>query len=537
MSGLLTLIRLILRRDRVKLPLWIGIFVLGLLAMIPLLRDVYGSEESLQVMYATLAANPAGLFMTGPMDGPTFGSLMTLETLLWWGLAIAFLNTLLVVRHTRHNEEIGAQELLLSGQVHRASSLVAVLIVALGVNVLITIALGLGMNVMDTGWGAEQSWLFAISMGTVGFVWAGIAAVVVQLVESGRSANGILAGLIGASFVVRGIGDFLGKADNSGLLQPHWVSNLSPFGWLQATRPLTESEWSPLLISLGFVVVAIASGFMLLAGRDVGAGLLPSRKGRRRASRLLGTPLGLTLYLQKNIFIGWFVAVLVLAATIGMLVPQMSEIYSNNDSISQMLAISGSDELTAAFLSMMLAIVCVMVFAYAIHGLGKLRGEEASGRLESVLATRVSRLKWLGMHFDVVAIGGSIMLAATGLVLALCVNTLSDLTVDVWEYVLAGLAYAPVMLVFMGLYVLLFGLLPRLAGAVAWLYFGFVAFALWLGPIIKLDKVVMDISIMEHVAMSPVEAIAWQPLAVITTIAVGLIVIGLAVFRHRDVTS
>lgn len=73
MSGLLTLIRLILRRDRVKLPLWIGIFVLGLLAMIPLLRDVYGSKESLQVMYATLAANPAGLFMTGPWTGRLLG--------------------------------------------------------------------------------------------------------------------------------------------------------------------------------------------------------------------------------------------------------------------------------------------------------------------------------------------------------------------------------------------------------------------------------------------------------------------------------
>lgn len=537
MAGLGVMIRLILRRDRIKLPLLIGVFTLMLLAMIPLLRDVYGDAESLAVMYATLSANPAGLFLTGPMDAPTFGAIMTLETLIWWGLAIAFLNTLLVVRHTRHNEEIGAQELLLSGQASRASGLTAVLVVSLGVNTVIAVCLALGMQVFDPGWSSQQSWLFGLTMATAGVVWAAIAAVVAQLVESGRTANGILAGIIGSSFMVRGVGDFLGRVDSAGLLQPHWLSYLSPLGWMQAARPLTEPNWLPLLISLAVAVAAATLGFMFLARRDVGAGLLPSRRGKQRASRLLATPLGLALYLQKNVFIGYLVATLFLAGTIGLLVPQMGEIYSNTDGINQILAISNDDQMTSAFLSVMLAITCVIVFAYVIHGLGRLRGEETSGRLESLLATGVSRLHWAGLHIGIVVAGGVAMLATAGLTLGALVNSFSDLTVDVWEYVLAGLSYAPVMVAFVALYLLLFGLLPRLAGGVTWLYFCFVAFALWLGPIIKLDRVVMDISIMEHVAMSPVEAIAWQPLAVITTIAVGLIVIGLAAFRHRDATS
>lgn len=84
--------------------------VVSLIAMVPLLKNVYGDQQSLQMVYQTFSINPAGLFITGPMDAPTFGAMMTIETLLWWGLAVAFMNVL-IVRHTRQNEETGAQEL------------------------------------------------------------------------------------------------------------------------------------------------------------------------------------------------------------------------------------------------------------------------------------------------------------------------------------------------------------------------------------------------------------------------------------------
>lgn len=536
MAGLWTMIRLILRRDRVKLPAWASAIVVSLVVMVPLLRDMYGDEESLQVMYATFVANPAGLFMTGPMDEPTFGAFFTLETLIWWGVAIAFFNTLLVVRHTRHNEEIGAQELLLSGQVRRSTSLVAVLIVALGVNILMTFAVGAGLEMTSPPWSNEQSWLYALTLGVFGVVWAAIAAVVVQLVESGRGANGLLAGLIGVSFVVRGIGDFLGEIGASGVHQAHWASIFSPFGWMQAARPLTENEWSALLLPLIVAVLASIFGFVLLARRDVGAGLLPNRKGKQRASRLLGSTVGLSIYLQKGIFIGWLIAVLAMVGTIGILVPQMSDVYSNSDEMRQMIeSIGGAGAMVPTFLSAMMSIVSLMVFGYVVHGLSRLRSEEASGHLESLLATKLSRLSWSGMHFVIVAIGGTSMLALTGLVLALCVNSMTELTIGVWEYMLAGLSYTPVMLVFMAIYVLLFGLLPRIAGGVTWSYFGFVAFALWLGPIIGLNQWINNFSVMEHVASPPSEDILWGPLAIITFVSLGMLLVGLAMWRGRDV--
>lgn len=535
MAGVGVFMRLILRRDRIKLPLWIAGFVGLLVAMAPLLKDLYSDPKSLEMLHTTFSVNPSVQFITGPMDTPTFGAFMTIETLIWWGVAIAFINTLLVVRHTRHNEEVGAQELLLSAPVHRASGLAAALAVAFGVNVLITLGVGFGLWSIGTEWGLQQIWTYASGFGIFGMVWAAIAAVVVQLVGNGRGANGVLAGLIGMSFIVRGVGDFLGKIDSVGLHQPHWISYVSPLGWLQASRPLTLPDFTPLAVLMGCSVAMVALAFILLSIRDVGAAVLPSRGGKRRASRFLATPLGLSVYLQKNIFIGWLVGVLMMVVTVGSLVPQMSSVFDQAEEMRRVIeVIGGPGALIPSYLSAMIAIVSVVVLAYALHGLGRMRSEESSGRLESILATKVSRTKWLALHTGLVFAGGASMLVLMGGSLGLLVNGLSEYQVDVGEYLLAGVSYLPAVIAFLGLYVLLFGLLPRVAGGLTWFYFGFSAFTLWLGPIMQLDQKIMNLSIMEHITAPPSEAIAVAPLATITTVGMGLIVVGFIAFRRRD---
>ncbi len=537
-SGTWTLIKLILRRDRIKLPLWIIGIVVSLLLMIPLLKNVYGDTKSLTTLFQTFSSNPAGLFLTGPMDAPTFGGLMTIETLLWWGLVVAFMNTLLIIRHTRQNEEMGAQELILSGQTHHSTGLIAVLIVAFLMNLLVVVGLGLGMNAMEDSWGVNNAWLYALALGLFGFSWAAIAALVAQLVESARSANGIVAGLIGVTFIIRGIGDFMGKTDADGLLQPIWLSWLSPFGWMQATRSLTFPEWWPLVIPTFFIVCVAPAAFWLLSRRDVGAGILPSRRGRARAATWLKTPLGLAWYLQKNVFIGWLLSVLVMVVTIGMLMPSMSNVYENSEAAKHLVeSIGGTGELIPAFLSTMLSIVVLMVFAYAVQGIGKLRSEEASGHLENLLATHLSRLKWLALHGVVVLVGGAFMLVLSGVILAICVNVGSDYSVDVWEYMLAGFSYFPVLLAFLGGYIFLFGMLPRTANLVIWTYYGFVAFMAWLGPLLKLDQQIMDVSIMTHLAAAPAEEIIVKPLVIISLAAALLLATGFIMFRHRNITN
>lgn len=537
-AGIKPLIRLILRRDRLKLPLWTIGIVLSLLSMVPLLKETYGDPTSLATLFQTFGLNPAGLFLTGPMDAPTFGALMTIETVLWWGLLIAFMNTFFIVRHTRHNEEIGAQELILSGQVHRSASLTSALLVAFVVNAAIALGIGAGMGLAGDIWGGGSGWLFGLAFGAFGFAWAAISACVVQLVQSARSANGMLAGLIGISFIVRGIGDFLGTKDAAGIIQPAWVSMPSPFGWMQATRSLTLPQWQPLLIPLVVSAVLIPLALFLLSKRDVGFGLLPSRAGRRRASSLLKKPIGLTWYLQKNIFIGWTAGVLAMAATIGLLVPSMTTVYESSENLKAMIAsMGGEGALIPAFLSAMLSIMVLMIAGYLIHGISRLRSEEASGHLENLLATRLSRTKWCLLHVSSVLIGGFIMLILTGTVLALCVNIVSDVGASTGQYILAAAAYWPPLLLFAGVYLLFFGLMPRLAGFVTWLYFGVAVFMSWLAPLLKLNEALMNISPLAHLPAAPAEDIKVAPIAIMCALGLTLCLAGLYNWRNRNLVE
>lgn len=536
MTGIWPLIKIILRRDRIKLPVWvlgIGLSLAGM--VVPMLKDLYGDQKSLETLYASFGTNPAGLFLTGPMDGANFGALVTIETVLWWGLAIAFMNTLLVVRHTRHNEEIGAQELLLSGSVHRNAPLIAVLAVAFVANLALAGIISVGLLIVGGPWETSGAWLYGLSMGMFGFVWAVIASLVVQLVGSGRSANGALAGLIGATFVIRGFGDFMGTLGANNLIQPGFASWLSPFGWMQANRALTFPEWWPLLIPLAFVVCIIPVSLWLLNIRDVDASILPERKGRMRASRFLLSPLGLTWKLQKNVFIGWLIGVLAMVVSVGVLVPEMSSIYEGNENAMQMIeSIGGDGALVPAFLSAMLMITSVLVFAYVLHALGRLRSEETNGYLENILATRMSRIRWMAMHVSIVLTCAIAMFVVAGVVLAACVNLASEETADTMEYLYAALSYLPVALLFAGLYILLFGWLPKLAGAVAWTLFGFVAFMSWLAPMLKFDEWVYKLSPLEYVNAAPAEDIDVQPLLIMTAIALAMIVGGVMGWRSRN---
>jgi ABC-2 type transport system permease protein len=537
-AGIWPLTKLILRRDRIKLPIWIVSIVVTLLYMLPILKETYGDAASLTTLYEAFKTNAAGLLLTGFLDEPSFGALVTIETLLWWGLAVAFMNAFLVVRHTRQNEEMGAQELILSGRTHRGTSLIAVLIVAFLANALIAVGLGFGMHTLCADITVEGSWLYGLGMGLFGFVWAAIAAVVVQLFQSTRSSSGFMAVLVGATFLARGIGDFTGKVGADGLLQPAWLSYLSPFGWMQALRSITFPEWWPLLIPIAFVLVVIPLAFVLLMHRDIGAGLLPSRKGRARASRLLRTPVGLTWYLQKNIFIGWLIGSLALIVTVGVLVPQMSHVYETTETTRLLIkSMGGTGAMIPTFLSVMLAIATVMVLAYVVQAMGRLRSEESSGHLESLLSTKLTRTKWLVLHTATVALCGAFMLVACGAALAICVNLCSDFSVDILSYGLAGLSYWPLLLVFIGAYVLMFGVLPRIAGLVVWVYFGWVAFMSWLGPLLNLDEWVMNTSIMRHFAVAPANDITVAPLAWCLLAAVVFGLLGALAWHRRNLVG
>ncbi len=92
----------------------------------------------------------------------------------------------------------------------------------------------------------------------------------------------------------------------------------------------------------------------------------------------------------------------------------------------------------------------------------------------------------------------------------------------------------PAVWLIVGIVVAAFGLAPR-AIVAGWL--ALVAFMLLgeFGSLFNLNHYVMDISPFAHVPRLPGGAFSVAPMVWLTVIAAGLIVVGLAGFRRRDV--
>jgi ABC-2 type transport system permease protein len=84
------------------------------------------------------------------------------------------------------------------------------------------------------------------------------------------------------------------------------------------------------------------------------------------------------------------------------------------------------------------------------------------------------------------------------------------------EVVLAQLVRLPAVLVFAGLAVAVLGAAPR-AASLVWLPVTCAVIVTFLGPLLRLPD--------------------WVPLTVLTVVAAGLVVVGLAGFRRRDVPT
>ena len=182
LAGTGTLIRFILRRDRIKLPAWLLGMTVLLSFFVPAVSELTETEEQRQDLRRIMEGAVGAIF------GPGYGRdditperyIAGVYGLFFFVLA-ALMSMLLVARHTRAEEQNGRAELIRSNVVGRHAQLTAVLIVAVGANALLALMLGGTMTANDFDGG--EGLLFGASVGAVGLVFAGITALTVQVTE------------------------------------------------------------------------------------------------------------------------------------------------------------------------------------------------------------------------------------------------------------------------------------------------------------------------------------------------------------------
>ncbi|MGW4011398.1 ABC transporter permease [Streptomyces sp. NPDC004763] len=518
LAGTGTLLRFALRRDRVLIPVWVGVNALMVLSMPGTIKGLYGTAAERADLMRQMETNASLRALVGPVFDDGLGALTAWRVGLYAGALAAVMSLLIVVRHTRDEEESGRQEVVASGMVGRRAPLTAALLAAAVANAVLALLIAVGL----AGHGAAGALALGLGVGGVGMLFATMAAILAQLTESARLARGLTAAVLGGAFVLRAAGD---SATDDGSSVLTWVS---PLGWLENVRAFADERWWVLLLLVGAAAVQGVVAYTLAGRRDLGMSFLPTRPGP--AAGRLRTAGALAWRLQRGSVLGWSIGFFAAGVVYGGMTEGAADLVGDNEQAREIIErMGGQAGLTDAFVSAMVGMLGLIAALYVVASVLRLSGEETSGRAEPVLAGAVGRLRWAAGHLVIAFGGAALIMLLAGLGFAAGYGR------DFGAILGACLVQLPAVWVIGGAAVLLHGLLPRAAVA-AWAVAGAVLLLGWVGPALDVPQTVLDLSPFGHLPKLPGGEMSWSPVLVLVLIAAALVAAGLAGLRRRDLT-
>ncbi|MEQ0560784.1 ABC transporter permease [Amycolatopsis sp. NEAU-NG30] len=510
MTGTAALLRLVLRRDRLLMPLWILALAAAPLGYLSSIEAAYPDAVSRQHFYDLNAASATFVVRNGPLYGSSAGNLLAWQCG-FVPVVVGLIALLTVIRHTRAEEEAGRRELTGATVVGRHAGLAAAMLATCGACVVHGLLVAFGVAAQ----GVPPAGALALGAGftLAGWVFAGVGAVAAQLTWGAGGARGIGIGVLVLAFLLRAAGD----SSSAG-----WLSWLSPIGWAHRLRPFAGEQWWVLLPGVAATGLLAALAVALAGRRDLGAALLPARPGRAAAKASLRSPWALAWRLQRGTLLVWTVCLGLVGLLMGGVAKNVTEMMRDNKAVADVLSrMGGGGE---PYLAGTMTLFGLAAAGYAVQATLKLRAEEASGRAEPVLATATGRIGWALGHLTFAVLGPAFVLAVTGLATGLT----SGVTL-----VPAALAQLPAVWVLTGLAAALIGFLPRFAAAAWGLLGGFLLLSL-VGSALRWNDVVLGISPFQHLARLPGGTFSVTPVLWLALIAFGTGIAGLAALRRRD---
>lgn len=520
-TGTATLVGLLLRRDRIKLPAWI----LGITVFVPYF---YGVVSTLAAPWSD--TQPSVDVLASPMIrlfvGPVFGleaftpaRYFVAAYFQEFLLAAAVMNILLVARHTRAEEQSGRAELVRAAVVGRHAPLTAALLLAAIADA--ALCLLIASAAWGIGFPAGSALLFGAGIAATGLVFAGITAVTVQLTESSRLGAGLSSVVLAVAWAVRATGAL--QAEQGGTLT--WFS---PLAWPLLTRVLADERWWPLVVALMVAAACVAAAYALSARRDLGAGVVAPRAGAAGAAEWLRSPFALVVRLQRRAVIWWGVALVVAGLSYGGITAAV------DDAVPAALG-EGPDP-ARGYLSLMVVMMTFVVCVFTIRSVHVLRDDETGGRAEALLATATSRQAWLGSALAAAALAGTFLLLLTGLATGVSASVATGDGRLFGELVAAYLVRAPEVLLLAGLAAALFGLAPRAIG-LTWAVLVHGGIVRFFAPSLDWPAWLMNTSPFQHIPRLPLEEFHPAPALALTALALALALLGLRGIGSRDLRA
>lgn len=521
-TGLRTLLKFYIRRERAALVAWIGgtAALVGFQAVAS--QNLYDTPAKLAALRETIGGSPAVVALSGPEALlASIGGEVVFEIFGYAAIVLGLMSMFLVGRHTRTDEENGRAELLRSTRVGRDAPVAT----ALALASLANLAAGIAVAVIAvaTGLPAGGSVLFGAALAGVGLTFATLTALAAQIFENPRSVYGSITAMLGLAYVLRAVGDV-----GNGV-----ASWLSPIGWGQRTLPYVDDKWWPLLLPLVASVLTVGAAVAVSEHRDFGAGVFGNRAGRAEASWLLHTTTGLAWRLHRGSIAAWATGVFVLSAAYGSFGDAITEFIENNPQIAEFLP-GGAEDAVDAYLALTLTIAALLSAGYGVNSALRARREETAERAEWLVAATTNRISWLAGHVTMALVGSAAVLAAgavgEGLAYGLTIGDLGQTP----RLLAAAAVYVPAVWLILAVAVAGVGWLPRAAAIIAWTYFAYCLVAEILAQSFNLPEWTRTASPFRHLPQAPLDTVTAGGILGVLALAAVAAIGGLVGFGRRD---
>jgi ABC-2 type transport system permease protein len=516
-TGVGTLLALAVRRDRVRLSVWIWVLTVMMVYAPNAVKLAY-PDEAQRIARVNLLKTPAGIMMGGPFFGgneTNLGVMMANELMLTLIVAASIMSILTVVRHTRAEEETGAAELVMSSVVGRYARTFAALVLVGAVNAILAITMTLALAA--TGFDLIDCAGMCLGITGAAMVFGAVAAVAVQLWRQARTATGAAMGVLAVAALVRGVGDIINHSGST-------LSWLSPIAWAQQMRSFVDLRWWPFALLVAVTLALMGLSMLLETRREYDDGILPSRGDRVNAPPIRGV-FELNLVLQRGQVIGWGVGLFLAGLAFGSMTKSLQDAAKTNELIARVLSTQGYNGIYTTLTQFLAAAATGFVVAAVM----RLSHDEESGIAEEVLAGSVSRWRWLLSNVLATLAGSVVLMFLAGLGNGLgAAVTMGEVDL-VPRLIGAAVAHVPAMAVMAAIGALAVAVRRPLIG---WLAVTFVVLALYLGALLRLPHWLIDLS-----PVARTTAPSTVPVAAMSVMVVAAVVITTVagwIYRRRD---
>lgn len=431
-------------------------------------------------------------------------------------------------RLTRGEEDAGRLELVAAGALTRTEILAGAVVTLAAAVIVMTAVVTASLAVSGAPLGGSALLAAAVCGG--GVVYGAVGLLAAQLMGTRRAAATAAGLALGGSFLLRAGAD---ASTNLG-----WVRWLTPLGWAEEVRPYDQPEAAAFVPGLVLACTLTLVSLGVARRRDHGEAVFATRSSRAPRHALLSSSAAFSARLLAPRAISWLVPVAAVGLFFGLLSKEVARVLATAHGVNDALARIGIDPSLPmrAFFGLILIVVMLLVVVFVAVQVAAFREEEATGRLDNVLAGSVGRRRWLAAQAGLISLSATVIafIAAGALAAGASIQRSG---VALTGFAGAGVNLVPCILLFVGIGVLLFAVAPRLAGPA--LYALIVASFLveTVGSVVNAPSWLLNTSPFRHVA--PVPAVAANTGAAVALIVVGVsaAAAGVAAFGRRDLVG